>query len=313
MVGIYRMEYGFVLPKSINSDDLCHFAQKVEEFGFGSIWASDHVVLPIDQTSQYPYTADGRFTSGPYDPQLDPLILLSFVGSATTKVKIGTSVIIVPYRNPIVQAKMLATLDVLSAGRLVCGIGVGWLEEEFDALGASYFDRGSVTDEYLQIFKALWSSDRPEFHGDYYQFSGIGFEPKPIQKPLPIWVGGHTRRAVRRTVKYGNAWHPTRQSPEYVISMIPYIQRVCEELGRSPKEITVSLKRTLYLTDIGLDLSARIQSGAALINTTQKVVDDVRKCEESGIDQLTFDFPTNNVDECIAIMEHFGNKVSRLL
>lgn len=263
------------------------------------------------ETDQYPYTADGRFTASPDDPQLDALMTLSYVASSTRDIRIGTSVIIVPYRNPIVQAKMFATLDVLTGGRAICGVGVGWLQEEFDALGASHPDRGPVTDEYIQIFKELWTAESPEFHGSFYDFQGIKFAPKPVQTPhIPIWVGGHTRRAVWRAVEYGDAWHPTRQTPEYVARMLPYLVHVCEEFGRDPGEITISLKRSLHFTDMGLDEVASARSGAALVATTQEVVDDARCCADLGIHQLTFDFRTPDVDLCIRTVERFADRVA---
>ena len=148
------MRYGFALPKSTDGSELVKFAKAVEGLGFESVWVGDHIVLPAGETDQYPYTPDGRFVSRPDDPQLDAFIVLSYIASSTSTVDIGTTVAIVPYRNPILQAKMFATLDVLTGGRAVCGVGVGWLEKEFDVLGASYPDRGPVTDEYLQIFRS---------------------------------------------------------------------------------------------------------------------------------------------------------------
>jgi probable F420-dependent oxidoreductase len=303
------MKFGFVLPRTINGNDLCSFAKKVEDLGFDSVWAPDHIVIPVNETRQYPYTKDGSFTASPDDPQLDVLVVLSYIASSTKRIKIGTSVIIVPYRNPILQAKMLSTLDVLSRGRVICGVGVGWFQQEFEALNAPYADRGNATDEYMEIFKILWSSSAPEFEGTHYSFKDIGFEPKPVQKSIPIWVGGHTKRAIRRTVKYGDAWHPTRQTPEYVSTMMNYMKDYCGEIERNSAEITISLKRTLHFTDIGIDLSDRAQSDAALISTTDKVVSDVKKCVELGIHQLTFDFQTNDVGNCMKIMEHFAEKV----
>jgi probable F420-dependent oxidoreductase len=304
------MEYGFVLPKTTDGEALCRFARAVEELGFESVWTGDHVVLPTAETDQYPYTEDGRFTANPDDPQLDALMTLSYVASATRRIGIGTTVIIVPYRNPIVQAKMFATLDVLTGGRAICGVGVGWLEKEFDVLGASYPDRGPVTDEYLQVFKELWTAERPAFHGSFYDFEGIMFAPKPVQQPhIPIWVGGHTRRAVRRAVKYGDAWHPTRQTPEYVAKMLPYLRHVCEEIGRDPDEVTISLKRSLHFTDIGLDEATSVRSGGALVATTQEVADDARRCADLGIKQLTFDCRTRDVDQCILTMARFAERV----
>src|SRR5262249_54793104 len=157
------------------------------------------------------------------------------------RIKIGTTVIILPYRNPIEQAKMLSCLDVLSGGRLICGVGVGWLEKEFDVLGASYKDRGPVSDEYIQIFKTLWTEDEPRFNGRFYSFDGIRMYRKPVQKRHPpIWIGGHSRAAVRRAARLGDAWHPTRQTREHVAQHLPYLREEAERAGRDPRTITIS-------------------------------------------------------------------------
>ena len=304
------MEYGFVLPKLISNEKLLLFVKSVESLGFHSIWASDHVVLPIERTNLYPYTDDGSFTARPEDPQLDALILLSFLASHTEKIKIGTSVLIAPYRNPILQAKMLASLDVLTGGRVICGLGVGWWKEEFAALQAPFEDRGLATDEYIQIFKTLWQDNEPEFNGETYQFSNIAFFPKP--NGIPIWIGGHTKRAIRRTVKYGDAWHPTRLTPEKIKEMKLYLDEQCQIHERNTEEITISLKRTLHFTDIGINTNSKLRSQSALIDSTNKIIEDIKKCAEVGIKQLTFDFQTNNLDECVNIMEHLANVDAKL-
>ena len=186
----------------------------------------------------------------------------------------------------------------------------GWWEKEFETLDVPYADRGPITSEWLEIFKILWTEEYPEFHGKHYDFDGIQFFPKPIQKPhIPIWVGGHTRRALRRTALYGDAWHPTRQTPEYVAENIPYLRQQIEAAGRSFDDITLSLKRTLHFTDLGIEESGSVRSKSAMIGTTQEVIADVHKCAEVGIEQLTYDFRTSNVDECIGIIEHFADKV----
>ena len=304
------MKYGFVLPKLISNEKLLLFVKSVESLGFHSIWASDHVVLPIERTNLYPYTDDGSFTASPEDPQLDALILLSFLASHTENIKIGTSVLIAPYRNPILQAKMLASLDVLTGGRVICGLGVGWWKEEFAALQAPFEDRGLATDEYIQIFKTLWQDNEPEFNGETYQFSNIAFFPKP--NGIPIWIGGHTKRAIRRTVKYGDAWHPTRLTPEKIKEMKLYLDEQCQIHERNTEEITISLKRTLHFTDIGINANSKLRSQSALIDSTNKIIEDIKKCAEVGIKQLTFDFQTNNLDECVNIMEHLANVDAKL-
>ena len=308
------MEYGIVLPKHINPDELIKFTAAAEELGFHSLWAADHIVLPIAETDLYPYTDDGRFTANSQDPQLDAFTLLSFIASQTNQINLGTSVAIVPYRNPILQAKMFASLDVLTKGRVICGAGVGWWKEEFAALDAPFEKRGLATDEYLQIFKLLWTSDVTELHGETYEFSNIAFFPKPVQKPngIPIWIGGHTKRAVRRTVKYGDTWHPTRLRPDQIENMLPFIDQQCEEYNRKRDEITISLKRTLHFTDIGIETNSRIRSKAALIDSTYTVVEDIKNCEDLGIKNLTFDFQTNKTEECIKIMEHLMDTEHRI-
>ena len=305
------MEYGFALPKTTDGEALIRFARAVEDLGFESVWMGDHIVLPSEETDQYPYTPDGRFVARPDDPQLDALVTLSYIASSTSRIDIGTTVAIVPYRNPILQAKMFATLDVLTQGRVVCGVGVGWLEKEFEALGASYPERGPVTDEYLRIFRRLWRDAEPEFHGEHYHFEGIYFAPKPVRDGhIPIWVGGHTRRAMRRAVNYGDAWHPTRQTPEFIAANLPYLRGYAEGVRRDPDEVTISLKRTLHFTDLGVEEGQSNRSNGALIASTGEIIEDVSACERIGIQQLTFDFRTPDVDDCIRTMEHFADSVA---
>jgi probable F420-dependent oxidoreductase len=307
------MRFGFGLPNAgaaANGPDIIRFSRRAEALGFESLWSGDHIVLPVGGTNQYPYTADGSFARPSTEGFLEPYTLLSYVAAATTTIKLGMTVIILPYRNPIVQAKMLACLDVLSGGRLICGVGVGWLEKEFQVLQASYKDRGPVSDEYLEMFKILWTQDQPEFHGKFYDFDGITMYPKPVQKPsIPIWVGGHSRRAIRRAIRYGDAWHPTRQTPDFVRQHVPYLRQESERLGRDPEELTVSLKRALHFTDIGLSGEVLSRSNNAMIGTTQEVIDDIRRCQDIGIQQLTFDYRTGRVDEMLKIVEHFATAV----
>jgi alkanesulfonate monooxygenase SsuD/methylene tetrahydromethanopterin reductase-like flavin-dependent oxidoreductase (luciferase family) len=193
---------------------------------------------------------------------------------------------------------------------MICGVGVGWLEKEFETLGLKYADRGPMTDEFLEIFEALWTQATPEFHGKYYDIDGVVFYPKPVQQPrIPIWVGGHTRAALRRTAKYGDCWHTTRQTPEFVAENIPYLKQRIDKEGRDPASVTVSLKRSLHFTDIGLPEGSHVRSGGALVATTQEVVDDLHACQEIGIDQLTYDFRVEKLADCIHVMEHLADAV----
>ena len=167
-----------------------------------------------------------------------------------------------------------------------------------------------MTDEFLEIFKVLWTQSNPEYHGRYYSFDGIRFEPKPVQQPhIPIWVGGHTKAALRRTAKYGDCWHTTRQTPEFVASHIPYLNEQVKRQGRDPASVTVSLKRSLHFTDIGLPEAGNERSGGALIGPTQEVIDDLHACHEIGIDQLTYDFRVDELADCVRVMERLAGQV----
>ena len=304
------MKFGIAYPNLIDGDEIRRFAVHVEALGFESIWAGDHVVLPAGGTTGYPYTEDGSFQRPSEIPFIEPLTLLSYIASVTSRIRIGTTVIIVPYRHPVVQAKMFASLDQLTNGRVICGVGVGWLEKEFEVLDAPYAERGPMTDEYIEIFKCLWTDALPHYEGKYHRIDGITFEPKPAQKSgIPIWVGGHTRRAVRRTVDHGDAWHPTRMTPEYVADMLPYLRTYAEERGRNPNDITISLKRALHFTDLGMAEGGNPLAAGTLTGTATEVADDIKRCEDLGIQQVTFDFRTSDIDECMKVVEHLATSV----
>ena len=304
------MNIGLSIPRLPDGPGLRRFVQRAEQLGFESVLAGDHIILPTGGTNQYPYTADGSFSRPADDPFLETMTLLGYLAACTEEIKLGSTVIILPYRNPVVQAKMFASLDVLTNGRMICGVGVGWLEKEFEVLGVPYAERGPMSDEFIQIFKILWTEPDPVFHGRFYHIEGIQFYPKPVQRPhIPIWVGGHTKRARRRTAKYGDGWHTTRQTPDFVAKNLPYLRQETERAGRDPSSISVSLKRSLHFTDLGMGEGGTVRSGGALIATTQEVIDDVYYCRELGIHQLTYDFRVDGLDESIRVMEHLADRV----
>jgi probable F420-dependent oxidoreductase len=207
------MKFGMMLPTmgalatgpNIQENQLA-IAQKAEGLGFESLWVPDHVVIPTRIQSRYPYNDTGDFPMPADQGFLEPLAALGFLAGATKRVRLGTWVLVLPHRNPIVTAKTWATLDVLSGGRMMAGVGIGWMDEEISLLGAPFKKRGALSDEYLRAMKELWTSPDPQFEGQFVRFSGIKCEPKPVQKPLPIWVGGHSARAMRRVVELGDGW-----------------------------------------------------------------------------------------------------------
>src|SRR3954464_9787083 len=180
-------------------DALAETAMAAETAGFESLWAGEHVALPDPQVPPSPMA--------PQDPALDPLLALTWAAAATRSIRLATGIIILPQRNPVVLAKQLASLDVLSHGRFVFGVGVGYLEPEFRAIGANFEQRGAVTDEYLDAMVHLWYDDHPEFHGRFAAFDGIDAHPRPVQQPIPIVIGGHTPAAYRRAVARGHGWY----------------------------------------------------------------------------------------------------------
>ena len=304
------MEIALSIPRLPDAQAIRRYVKRAEDLGFEAVLSGDHIVLPTAGTNQYPYTADGSFSRPADEPFLETMTTLGFMAACTDTIKLGSTVIILPYRNPVVQAKMFSSLDVLTGGRMICGVGVGWLEKEFETLGVPYDQRGPMSDEFLEIFKVLWTQNHPEYHGKFYQIDGIQFTPKPVQKPhIPIWIGGHTRRALRRTARYGDCWHTTRQTPDFVAQNLPYLREQTEKVGRDPASISISLKRSLHFTDIGLGEGHNVRSLGLVIGTTQEVIDDVYYCRELGIDQLTYDFRVEGIDASIEVMEHLADRV----
>ena len=219
--------------------------QAGEEAGFESAWTVDHVVVPEGYESAYPYSDDGKMAGGKNDmPIPDPLIWMSYVAAATSKINLATGILIIPQRNPVVAAKQIATLDLLSGGRTLLGIGVGWLEEEFNAIGVPFGDRGQRTDDYIYAMQELWATDRSSYESDFIKFTDVHSQPKPVNRSIPIIVGGHSKAAARRAGRLGDGFFPARgASPE----LIELVRRTAEENGRDPDaiEITASLPEDL--------------------------------------------------------------------
>ena len=235
------MKFGVMFANTgpfVEPDAAVELAQAAEEAGCESIWTVEHVVVPAGYTSQYPYAKDGRMPGGKEDFDIpDPLIWLAYIAAATTKIRLGTGVMIVPQRNPLVTAKAVATLDRLSKGRMILGVGSGWLEEEFQALGIPFERRGDRTDEYLRAMRAAWSDETASFHGDFVQFSDVYSRPQPINRDVPIIVGGHSKRAARRAGEIGDGFFPGRGRPEELSALFDHARRVAEECGRDPEAL----------------------------------------------------------------------------
>jgi probable F420-dependent oxidoreductase len=220
---------------------LTDVARLAEDLGYHSVFVADHVVMPRRLASKYPYTRDGGF---PYDPDLDwldPLVALGYLAGRTTRIRIGTSVTVLPMRHPIVTAKQIATADRLSGGRVIFGVGAGWMAEEFELLGASFADRGRRMDEYLALVKALWTERNPTFAGRYFNVSDCAVTPKPVQQPhVPVWIGGDSPAALRRAATFGDAWHSAGTSLAELPGKLARLDTALVAAGRDRKGFTVS-------------------------------------------------------------------------
>jgi probable F420-dependent oxidoreductase len=240
------------------------FAQAAEGAGFESIWTVEHVVVPSGYQSVYPYDPSGKMP-GPEDSEIpDPLIWLTWIAAATTRIKLATGILILPERNPVVLAKEVATLDRLSAGRLLLGIGVGWLKEEFEAIGVPFDRRGARSDEYVAAMRALWTQEKASHHGEFVHFTDCILRPRPAQASVPIHVGGHTDAAARRAGRLGDGFFPGKGGHEELARLFDLARKTAKEHGRDPAAIEMTtggngavgggaLDEVKALADIGTD------------------------------------------------------------
>ena len=240
------MKLGIALPHfgpAASTDAIVTVARKAEALGFASLWVLDRLLWPIQPTSKYPGNPRGDMPR-PMQSTWDPLIVLGFAAAHTEKLLLGTSVLVASYRNPAVVAKMMATLDLLSRGRLIMGLGVGWNQDEFVAVGQRLDERNEQTDEFIEVVKELWQTDESSFAGRHFQIPRSVFLPKPLQNPHPpIWIGGNSARALRRVAAYGDGWHPTSRMPVSELTFkMKRIREMAGALGRKSDKITLSVR-----------------------------------------------------------------------
>jgi len=246
--------------------------QAGEEAGFESAWTVEHTVVPKGYESAYPYSPSGRMSKTDDLPIPDPLIWLAYVAAGTSRIKLGTAILILPQHNPVITAKQVATLDHLSGGRMLLGIGVGWMKEEFDAIGAEFETRGRRTDEYVAAMRELWSSDEPTFDGEFVKFTSAYCLPQPVNKRVPIIVGGDSNVAARRAGRLGDGYFPARGAPDALFSLA---RQSAAEHGRDPDdlELTASLPEdpddiprlaAMGVSRITVPVSAMVGAGRAI-------------------------------------------------
>ena len=276
---------------------------------------ADHIVSPRRVASAYPYAADGVSPFAPDLPFYEPLAVLTFLAGCTRRVRLGTHVLIIPYRPPVLTAKILATLDVLSGGRLILGAGVGWMAEEFRALGApAYEARGEVTDEYLRLFKALWTGDDPHYEGKYVRVADVGFRPKPVQRPHPpIWIGGHSGPALRRAAVLGDGWMPIglrpppTLEPAEMAAKIARLRTLLRRARRSEEAVTVSFTAPIAFADASGPTRPLLQG------RPDEIAADLRRYQALGVRNVNLNLPGRSIGEQQDAMERFACEVMPLV
>ncbi len=247
-------KFGVFLPvsgRAASRKTLMEAAQRAEALGYDSVWAADRLVMPWKINTVYPYSKESTFIVPPDRPFFDTLTCLAFLAGCTEKIRLGMSVMVMPYRHPLYWAKIATTIDHLSTGRLILGVGVGWMEEEFAAMNAPFKERGSVADEQLRLLKRLWTEEHITFRGKHYNVDDIAFNPKPYQKPrLPIWIGGEGRAAQRRAGQYGDAWFPyfVKITPTELAKRFDNVRAEAKKAGRNPDELQLACCLPVELT-----------------------------------------------------------------
>ncbi len=286
-------------------------ATRTDALGYDSIWVTDRLLIPTAAASVYPYSPTGILPIGPDEPWLEPLTAVTYLATITRRIMVGTSVLVIPYRNPVFTAKALATADYLSGGRIILGAGVGWFREEFVAAGVPFEDRGARTVEYLRIMKEIWTKPRVVFDGRFAHVpeSG-GVRPHPVQRPhIPIWIGGHSDGALRRVVAVGDGWHPlglrppVRLYPDEIATKVARLREMAAAAGRDPAGITISFKGPLRFGE------AAGGAHPPLAGSPQKIVDDLGAYAAAGVEHVVLDFSVTTVPEMLEVLDRFAADV----
>jgi probable F420-dependent oxidoreductase len=300
------MKIGFALPNIGpvgTTEGVSKVAQRAEALGYESLWTIERLLWPVKPQTPYPATPDGLLPE-PYKYILDPLDSLTFVAGLTKTIALGTSVLDIPYYNPVMLARRLTTLDRLSNGRLRVGFGLGWSKDEMDAVGADLAERGARADEFLQVLKAIWNTNPVEFHGKFYQVPKSYLSHKPVQKPHPpIYLAAFAPRALRRVAEMADGWNPVSIPAEGMAQMFGSIKQMAKETGRDPSSLRMLVRANLEIEDKPLVSKQRMIFSGAL----DQIKEDVAACKRMGADELFFD-PTfysgaQTLEGWLAVME----------
>lgn len=312
------MQIGFNLPVSgpmATAATMAQVAKLGEELGFDYLTLTDHVALPDTSTPGYPYSETGEFYSPEPGHRMEQLTAAAWIAAKTDKIRLVLAVMVVPHRPAVVASKMLSTIDVLSGGRLVVGIGAGWLKTEIDAVATTPFaERGAVTDEYIDAFRAIWTQERVTFHGKYTNVDDLLIDPKPVQKPYPpIWVGGESGPSMRRAARIGDGWYPIGSNNAHLLDSLPRLEagiarlrKMTAAAGRDPAAVGViyRVKRYAFEAAPATDGNRRLFSG-----TIDNVLQDIQALRRLGVIAMDFDFEGRDTDKAITDMQRFRHEV----
>lgn len=294
------MKFGVWIPncRHLATPDIIRSAAiEAERLGYDSVWVSDHVVVPEANVVNFG------------EAVFDPLITLAVVAGSTNRVQLGTTVLIVPYRNAVVTAKMVSSLDALSGGRVVLGVGAGWVAAESAMLGLPFAERGAMTDEYLKAMQELWTSPTPSFAGKYNRFGGLKFAPRPAQQPHPpIWVGGHSRAALRRTVEFGSAWHPINRSPDELRAGREQLGQLSRAAGRAATP-AITLRNDVRVLRPGDAIPQSTHAGRVVAGEPPALVEQIKELAECGVEHLVAEFLSADGRELNQQMDVFAERV----
>ncbi len=301
------MEFGCHLPvfgRAATRAGLLTFARDMERLGYESLWASDHIVIPHTIRSRYPYSDTGQFPLAADATFLEPLTALAMVAGVTERVKLGTTVLVLPHRHPVLAAKMLATLDHLSGGRVILGAGVGWMREEIELLGAPFDARGAWSDEAIRIMRACWRDERTRFHGRFFSFDDIGCFPKPMRGDIPIWMGGHSKPALRRIVALADGWHAAFPTAAGLESGLAELRAECARQKRRFEELAITLRAGLAIRT-----SAGGPDRKALQGTPEEIVADLKAFKALGVSHVLMEASHRDLGQMTRTFETFARDI----